>query len=191
MNTAKVIVKIKSAAPFQYGRFHQTEKLPRETHDAYEKRTWRERVHADENGVLFIPATNFKLCLAEAAKFFSKQIPGKGKSTYTKHFEAGVLCEQGITTQVTKGEVRGLWLNVPSDGKRGGTSRVPKCFPVLQPGEWDGELVFRVLDPTITEEVFTEHIIDAGKFIGVGSFRPRNNGDFGRFAIESVEWLES
>ena len=33
------------------------------------------------------------------------------------------------------------------------------------------------------------HILrEAGKFIGIGRFRPRNNGYYGRFDVESVDW---
>jgi hypothetical protein len=40
------------------------------------------------------------------------------------------------------------------------------------------------LDDTITEEVFKLHIEQAGQFIGLGSFRPRNNGYYGRFKVK-------
>lgn len=47
---------------------------------------------------------------------------------------------------------------------------------------------FLILDEIITEEVFREHLADAGSFIGIGRFRPRNNGFYGRFLVESVDW---
>ena len=44
----------------------------------------------DTNGVVFIPPNSLKNCLSEAAKFLSISVPGKGKATYTKNFEAGI-----------------------------------------------------------------------------------------------------
>jgi hypothetical protein len=129
---------------------------------------------------------SFKNCISEAAKFLGMQIPGKGKATYTKHFEAGILVPEPVVLPVLAKDVEGIWLYVPSDGRRGGSKRVWKCFPVLQ--EWTGDVTFLVLDETITEEVFRYHLEQAGKFIGIGFFRPRNNGYYGRFAVERIQW---
>ena len=83
-------------------------------------------------------------------------------------------------------DVKGEWLFVPSDGVRGSGKRVDKCFPVIH--EWGGNVTFHVLDETITEDVFLNHLKQAGAFIGIGRFRPRNNGFYGRFAVQSVTW---
>jgi len=47
-----------------------------------------------------------------------------------------------------------------------------------------------IVNDTITEDVFTQHIQEAGKFVGIGQFRPENGGYFGRFTVESVKWIE-
>lgn len=180
------IARLKSISPYSQSRHHGTDKTKNENPNDYEKRTWRERLHANDDGNVFIPPMAFKNCLSEAAKFLGRQIPGKGKSTYTKHFEAGVLVMDSLVLSIKKDAVPGEWLFVPSDGRRGGGSRVEKCFPVIH--EWTGDVKFYVLDPTITEEVFTEHLTEAGSFIGIGRFRPRNNGFYGRFSVESVKW---
>lgn len=54
--------------------------------------------------------------------------------------------------------------------------------------EWSGDVTFYVIDEIVTEDVFTRHLEGAGKFIGIGFFRPRNNGFWGRFGVEKVEW---
>ena len=161
-------------------------KLDKEGSADYEKRTWRNRMHTDKSGKVFIPPMAFKNCLAEAAKFLSIQIPGKGKATYTKHFEAGVLVTDALPLGVSADDVDGEWLFVPADGRRGSGKRVDKCFPVIH--DWEGVIPFHILDETITEDVFREHLEEAGKFIGIGRFRPRNNGYYGRFEVESVTW---
>jgi len=182
-----VVATLKSVSPYSQSRHHETPKLDRETADAYEKRTWQERVHADENGEVYIPPMAFKNCLSEAAKFLGKQIPGKGKSTYTKHFEAGILVMDTMKLGIKKEDIPGEWLFVPADGIRGSGKRVMKCFTVIR--EWKGQMTFYILDETITKEVFEEHLKEAGNFIGIGRFRPRNNGFYGRFAIEKLEWV--
>src|SRR5690606_36093282 len=94
MKTA--ICKLRSLSPVTFGKFHQTEKLPRELHDAYEQRTWREKLHYKPDGTVYIPGAMFGNCLREAARFLSEPIPGKGKSTYTKHFDAGIIVHENI-----------------------------------------------------------------------------------------------
>src|SRR5689334_22156076 len=97
-------VELASISAYSQGRYHQTEPLPKEGKDVYEKRTWREKVHANDEGYIFIPPMAFKNCIAEIAKFLSEQIPGKGKSTYTKHFEAGILVLEPLVLPIKKDE---------------------------------------------------------------------------------------
>lgn len=184
MKTA--VATLKSASPYSQSRFIQTKKTRDVTHDEHEEATWRERMHVDSNGIVFIPPMSFKNCLAEAAKYKSIQIPGKGKSTYTKHFEAGVMVCEPLSLGIKGADVAGEWLHVPSDGRRGGTTRVSKCFPVIP--AWEGTVEFLVLDELIDADVFRAHLEDAGRFIGIGRFRPRNNGFYGRFEVLDVKW---
>lgn len=184
MKTATVTIR--GVSPYSQSKHYTTEKLAKENAKDYEARTWRDRLHVTDDGSVFIPPMSFKNCLSEAAKFLGIQIPGKGKSTYTKHFEAGVLVTDAMILPIKKEEVKGEWLFVPSDGVRGSGKRVDKCFPVIH--EWGGEVTFYVLDETVTEEVFRNVLEQAGAFIGIGRFRPRNNGFYGRFKVEAIRW---
>lgn len=179
-------VQIEGLAPYSQSRFADVPKLPKESANDHETRTWRERLHANADGFVVIPPMAFKNCLSEVAKYLSVQIPGKGKATYTKHFEAGVIVTEGLTLGVRKADVDGEWLFVPADGKRGSGKRVKKCFPIIR--EWGGTVVFYIVDETITPDAFEQHLREAGNFIGVGRFRPRNNGYYGRFKVTRVTW---
>ncbi len=184
----QAVAHLRSISPYSQSRFHDTDKLPKEAADDYEARTWKGRLHVTDDGSVFIPPMSFKNCLSEAARFMSRQIPGKGKSTYTKHFEAGVLVMDPLVLDVKADDVPGEWLFVPADGVRGSGKRVKKCFPVI--GDWHGSVTFHVLDDTITRDVFLQHLEEAGSFIGIGRFRPRNNGFYGRFEVERLDWTE-
>lgn len=184
MKTA--IATIKGVSPYSQSKHYSTEKLPKELAKDYETRTWRDRLHTTDDGTVFIPPMSFKNCLSEAAKFLSLQIPGKGKATYTKHFEAGVLVTDALHLDIKKDDVPGEWLFVPADGIRGSGKRVEKCFPVIH--QWSGDVTFHILDETITRDVFEHVLTQAGAFIGIGRFRPRNNGFYGRFKLESLNW---
>jgi hypothetical protein len=184
MHTA--IARLESISQYSQSRYHDAEKLPKEAADDYEARTWRGRMHVTEDGNVFIPPMAFKNCLSEAAKFLSVQIPGKGKSTYTKHFEAGILVLEPLVLDVKAEDVEGEWLFVPADGRRGSGKRVKKCFPYIP--KWSGDVEFHIIDDTITKGVFEEHLREAGSLIGIGRFRPRNNGFYGRFRVVSIDW---
>ena len=179
-------VTVSGISPYSQGRYHGTEKLDRETDPDYEERTWRERLHVNKDGYVFIPPMAFKNMMSEVAKYLGIQIPGKGKSNYTKHFEAGIMVVEPMVLDIKKDDVGAQWLFVPSDGRRGGTKRVPKCFPIIH--TWGGVVEFQILDDIITEDVFEIHLRAAGKYIGIGRSRPRNNGYFGRFEVTAIKW---
>lgn len=180
--------RLKSVSPYSQSRYFAADvpKEPKETSDAYEKRTWRHRLHVTPDGRVFIPPMGFKNCLADVARFLGRQIPGKGKSTYTKHFGAGVLVVEGPVLDVKAADVAGEWLLVPADGRRGSGKRVLKCFPFIP--EWEADVEFMILDDVITAEVFEEHLAEAGRFIGIGRFRPQSWGYYGRFSVQGVTW---
>lgn len=184
MKTA--VATLRSVSPYSQSKHYTTEKLPKELAKDYEARTWRDRLHVNEHGSVVIPPMSFKNCLSEAAKYLSIQIPGKGKATFTKHVESGCLVTDGLDLGIKKEDVKGEWLFVPSDGVRGSGKRVEKCFPVIH--EWSGQIVFHVLDETVTQDIFKHILEQAGAFIGIGRFRPRNNGFYGRFKVEHLHW---
>ena len=185
MKTA--IASLQSVSPYSQSRHHDVLRDKKETAKDHEERTWRSRMHLTDDGHVFIPPMAFKNCLSEAAKFLGTQIPGKGKATYTKHFEAGVLCIEPLVLPLLGKQIEGEWLFLPSDGKRGGGKRVDKCYPLIR--EWSGDVEFKVLDETITRDVFRETLEQAGAFIGIGRFRPRNNGYYGRFKVVELQWV--
>ncbi|NEP57690.1 MAG: hypothetical protein F6K31_11800 [Symploca sp. SIO2G7] len=185
----KAIAYITGVSPLSQSRYHDTPKLNKELAKDYEKRTWKNRLHVTEDGYVKIPAMAFKNCMAEIAKFLSLQIPGRGKQTYTKHFESGVLVVEDIPLPIHQDNVIENWVHVPSDGVRGGKKRVMKCYPLI-PSGWQGVVEFIIVDDTITEEVFLHHLKQAGQLIGIGTFRVRNCGTFGRFKVEKMEWEE-
>lgn len=181
-------VKLTGLSPYSPSRFLQSPRQDKEGHDVYEKRVWRERIHATTDGEVFIPPMAFKGALETAARFNPISIPGRGKATYTKHFRAGVLVVEPVLLGVQSDDVEGEWLLLNSDGRKGGGTRVMRCMPKVD--DWSASVRFYILDPTITQEVFERTLREAGQFIGVGRWRPENGGIYGRFRVEEVVWSE-
>lgn len=179
--------RLKSISPYSQSRYSDMDRPSKEDPLDWEKKTWRERLHYRDDGQVFIPPMAFKKALEGAARFLGISIKGRGKSTYTKHFKAGVLVTDGLMLPIKKDEVPGEWFHVAADGKPGGNSpRVKRCFPVIR--EWEGDVTFYVLDDTIAPEIFERHLREAGNFIGIGRFRPENGGFYGRFEVKKISW---
>jgi hypothetical protein len=198
-----ITVKLASVSAYSQSRHYSEVEVPRlnkEKNDEYERRTWRNRLHKNEEGYVVMPIMSFKNCISEAAKFLSLRITGSGKATYTKHVEAGVMVDPShpVILPVKVENVIGEPFFVPSDGIRGSGKRVEKIFPMIP--NWKADISLFVFDETVlnTEEVTEnsktvrkialQYIIEqAGLFIGLGRFRPRNNGFYGRFGVERFE----
>jgi hypothetical protein len=184
----RAICTLRSAAPYSQGRKHYTAKLDGELPADYELRTWREKMHVTKEGKMFIPGAAFANSLREAAKYLSIPIPSKGKSTFTKHFDAGILVPGDLALPLKKNDVDSVTVFVPSDGKPGGGKRVSKTFPLIH--DWEGKVEYLILDDIITLEAFEQVIKASGTLIGLGVYRPRNRGTYGRFTVEDIKWEE-
>lgn len=180
------VATLQSVSPYSSSRPHVTEKLEKETPGDFEKRTWREKLHVNDDGVVFIPGMSFKMALDKAASFLGLKIPGRRNATYTKHFLAGVLVLEDCPIGIKKADAEEEWLFMNADGKRGSGTRVWRCFPMVR--EWQTEVTFYIADETVTKDVFEQVLAETGKFIGVGRFRPEKGGFKGRFKVVKTHW---
>ena len=175
---------LKGTRPYSPSQPINTERPRTLTAHDFEQKIWKEHCH--HNGVnVVIPAISFKRSLQEAAAYRSRKIPGKGQSTYTKHFEAGIDVMDDLVLPETLDNVDHKWFFLNADGKRGGGKRVWRCFPMIP--TWEGVVQYMLLDDMITKEVFVDFLRDAGRFIGIGRYRPRNGGTNGRYEIVDMQ----
>lgn len=54
---------------------------------------------------------------------------------------------------------------------------------------WSAEFTLEIGEKTITKETITELITTTGNYVGIGSYRPTNNGSFGRFQLTELKQL--
>lgn len=161
---------------------------PGENDEAYEIRTWRRRLHLTADGNIFIPATQFNHAVKEAGGRLRMRIPGKGQSEYGKCFKTGVMVQDNLVLPLKGADIPYDRLYVPSAPGSNKGNRVYKNFGRID--SWEGEVKFYILDDQLTEEVFTKALRHAGLLVGVGRFRPANGGFYGRFGVESVQWVD-
>ena len=172
---------LSSVSPYSQSRYHAEPKLSKEGADAHEERTWRKRLHVSDGGTVFIPPMAFKNCLDDSATYMSAelQIPGQNKARYTKHIHSGVLVLDGLDLGIGPDAVSGEWLRMSPSGKRNDGKRVSRCYPRID--SWAGDVTFYIGDDTVTKDVFVKVLENAGRFVGIGRFRPLNRGFYGRF----------
>lgn len=184
--------KLKGISPLSFSRVLQSVKPKGETDEAFADRTWREHIHTDSKGAVVIPPNMLKACIADCAKYFSEKIKGKGNNTWSKHFEAGIMIVdpmplmcggKPILVDAVKSER--LFLN--ADGKKGGGTRVWRIYPYVTDWECAGQLF--VFDPVFDGQTgkIQEYMEHAGQFIGMGRWRPRKGGMYGRFNVTSFK----
>ncbi|MGJ4953131.1 hypothetical protein [Bradyrhizobium sp. HKCCYLS20291] len=179
-------VHIESVSPYSASRAHEEEKLANETHDDYDRRTWRHKLTTDANGMVVIPRGGFKQAIDGAAKMVGGKIPGKGNATYSKLFTTGVLVEGDVELGVHANDVESIRIHANADGIRGSGKRVFRIFPILP--TWSGVVNVLITDPELPEEVFERVMTAAGRCQGVGRWRPEKGGSNGRFTVSKFEW---
>lgn len=189
---------IDGESPISFSRHYDRWTVPllndKESPDAYEQRTWRSRLHVNNEGQCYIPPTCIKESLVSTARFLSIKIPGKNQQTYTKHFEQGLLVTEPAILHkpgkdrsqdpVLAKDVAYETFFVPSDGKKGGGRRVRKNFPVIF--KWTTVASINVLDDAIPNEIFGRVLAECGRFNGWGRFRPQVGGFYGRFSVQEL-----
>jgi len=177
---------IRGISPYSQSAYIEEKKPAGRDHWEWEQETWKGRCNVNEAGHLIIPAQAFKLALSTAAKYRKVKIPGQGKAEYGKHFESGVQVFEPLVLKETLDTVQSERRFVPSNGRPGNGSRVKKIFPIVH--SWAGEVTFALFDEIITKEIFEDLLQDAGRYIGVGRFRPENRGMYGIFEVVKVVW---
>lgn len=188
-------------------RAFTSEKDKKEDHNEFDLAHWRERAHTDASGNLVMPTSAFHLGLLAMARQSGEKIVGRGNKTYQDAFATGIVVSAAPGWESEDGYVllrdaggKPIHVDrvacdarmVPSDGvpsflAKAGSKRVLRRFPIVGPG-WNVGLVIAVLSQSITRDVLSRHLRDAGLVIGVGRWRPQSRGNYGRFAVTKAEW---
>jgi hypothetical protein len=192
MNITTATLTLASISPYSQSRHHDEPMLEGESRDAYDARTWRSKLSVaalEGRSTVVIPAHGLHQCIAAAAKYSKRQIPGQGKATWTAKFTAGIMLTDDPALGIDPATVSSVTISANADGVRGSGKRVPRRFPVIP--AWEASFDIYILDPIITEDVFREMVEIAGMFIGIGRFRPQNGGTNGRFKIKSLAWADN
>jgi hypothetical protein len=175
---------LESVTPYSQGRHHDTPKLEREGPEAYDKRTYLQRLHTSM-GEIYIPPMAFKLCLEETAQYLGMQVAGRGKATYTKHFRQGILINEPVMLGLKPADTRLERIFTSLEPNKIKGPRGWRHFPVID--RWGGVLQITVVDEIITASILQQHLRLAGQITGIGIWRPANKGMWGKFKLLKLE----
>lgn len=184
----RVLCQIESVTPITFNKKLKSEKEGNESWDKFEERVWRERCDdLNGDGCVVISNQKFKKSICTGAKWLNIKIEGEGQSRYQKLFNGAVVIPKGIDTKIKIEDMAfdTQWVGHSKSSKKWIN------FPIIY--TWNGELEINVLDEKITEEIFTRVFAYSGMCVGVGSWRPENGGENGRYRIADMafETIES
>lgn len=175
----KINVTIKGVTPFLYNRFRD-----KEIEGKSKKRTGSPTQSDIEDklyildGKPYIPAIYLRNAISEAGKQF--KITGKGKSTYSKILASTLEITPDAITNDHPWEVFRVAAVNPMTKGRMMVSR-PKM------NVWGCNFTIILNDDSIDEVTVKEILEHAGKYVGIGDWRPQTKGVMGKFMITKFE----
>lgn len=128
-----------------------------------------------------IPSDHFRMSMIEAGKMVKGKVGGSMKSM--ANVVAGLFSVTPERIHIPKWD---------TFDKRSAVNRnIKGRVIVIRPrwNEWKAEFTLTVDEDSITIETIQSIIEKSGKYIGIGSYRPQNKGQFGRYQIESLTVL--
>jgi len=174
-------VTIEGTTPILFNRFRDVaiEGKSKKRTGAMAESDIEDKLYLDSDGKSQIPSVYIKNCITEASKQF--KIVGKGKSTYSKLIASTVEIEPFmIHLNVGKYEVFRISAVNPMTKGRMMTER-PRYT------KWIASFELILNDPAVPTSVINEVLEHAGKYVGVGDWRPEKKGIHGKFMITSFK----
>lgn len=169
-----------------FGKAVAEKKARSESHAEFDERTWQQKCRVADDGFLYLPPIALKACLTSTASYAGMRVEGKGVRTYTASFVRGLQCSEPIRLDTTLADVELLHeLVISEPGNRRKGTRVNRTFPYV--AEWTASASAQVLDAIITPEILRHHLNLAGIMTGLGTWRPENGREYGRFQVSGFE----
>lgn len=137
-----------------------------------------QKLYIDADGTIYQPANHLEQTMIEAGKKI--RVKGQGKATYSKLFGSMLIIEpDAIPHMNQKYEIHKGLVVIPST-----KGRIMRYRPMFK--EWG--LKFSMLaEEEIAASVIKEALEIAGKYSGLGDWRPAKKGKFGKFQVVSFK----
>ncbi len=166
----KYKVKVEGKATLLMNKFSVEEKTTSRAKKVYvaedeaEKKTYRTK-----EGKLFLPSTHFKAAMVKAATDFKMT----GRKSYKDYVKSGIFIDE---TEIVLDQQKYEIFACPVVIQR---ARVMSWRPMFK--EWSCQFTLELADEMLKVDDIKEILEAAGRFKGVGDFRPEH----GRFVVKS------
>jgi len=175
----RYLVEVKGVSPLLMNRF-----IPEQIVETRVRRSnandvsVEDKLYLTEDGRPYVPNTYIRNSLIEAGK--SIRIKGRGKSTYSKLLGSSLIVQpDAILIDSTSG-----WEPFTTTAVNPTTKgRVMVTRPMFK--DWKLSFEAVVLDD-IPEEVFRDILDEAGRYVGIGDWRPAKKGMYGKFIVTKL-----
>jgi hypothetical protein len=158
------------------GQIHERKEVPTEDSKRAEYHCYR-----NSEGKCFVPSEQLRGSFINAGSYMKAKVGGRSKSMkqiVAAMFE--VFPEQIIVPDYNAIDKR-------SAVNRNIKARIIQIRPKWT--DWQIEFFINISDSSITTDSVKSIVEYAGNYVGIGSFRPTNNGMFGRFELVSIELI--
>jgi len=161
--------------PEQYGFDEQW--VEKKASTDYEKEALK-KLYIDADGKIYQPSTHIERSLIEAGKKI--RVKGNGKATYSKLFGSMVAVDGlEILHKNSEYEIFKMLVVIPAT-----KGRVMRYRPMFK--KWVLEFDIEA-EEEIPSDVLKEALEIAGRYVGIGDWRPEKKGKFGKFQVTNFK----
>jgi hypothetical protein len=135
--------------------------------------------YRSNSGSCFIPADQLRGALINAGTYMKSKMGARSKSMKTIVAACFIVVPEEIIIP-----------DYDSIDKRSAVNKNIKArVMVIRPkwSQWEASFTLDCYEETITIETIKQLFDYAGSYVGIGSFRPTNNGLFGRFEVIEIK----
>lgn len=135
--------------------------------------------YRNDNGQCYIPAEHIRGALINAGTYMKSKVGARSKSMKTIVAATFMIAPDEIYIPD--------WDYI--DKRSSVNKNIKGRVIVIRPkwSEWQAEVILNCYESSITKETIKQLFDYAGSYVGIGSFRPTNNGLFGRFEVINIE----
>jgi hypothetical protein len=178
-NEIKYSVEVKGVSPLLMNRFIPEQIVETRVRRGNAKEvSVEDKLYMTEDGKPYVPSAYIRNALIEAGKAI--KIKGKGKSTYSKLLGSSLLISPDAIAIVSSTGWNPFTTTAVNPATRG---RMTVTRPMFE----DWKLEFEVVIPDdILEDDFSKIFDEAGRYVGIGDWRPAKKGMYGKFIVSKL-----